>query len=180
MRESMALHSSLAPVMVTAIRDRACGVHGCPSLLSCSCLPPVFSVSSFGFLFLFSFSRGIWRFSRLTFLGWLALRRRPGAPCLLGASGGQLQRPLLLFLLLPFFFFFILLRSATLAQKWTTAFPVHLATTDCQERRLVKGHAFWRNRDCRASQNESSFSFISCIKIILRNDVIMPRKYGCS
>ena len=73
-------------------------------LLSCSFLPPVFSVSSFGFLFLFSFSRGIWRFSRLTLLGWLALRRRPGAPCLLGASGGQLQRPFLLFLL-PFLFF---------------------------------------------------------------------------
>ena len=104
MRESMALHSSLAPVMVTAIRDRACGVHGCPSLLSCSFLPPVFSVSSLWLSFSLFFSRGIWRFSRLTLLGWLALRRRPGAPCLLGASGGQLQRPLLLFLL-PLLFF---------------------------------------------------------------------------
>ena len=31
MRESMALHSYLAPVMVTAIQDRACGFHGCLS-----------------------------------------------------------------------------------------------------------------------------------------------------
>ena len=60
--------------------------------------------SVFWLSFCLFFSRGIWRFSRLTLLGWLALRRRPGAPCLLGASGGQLQRPLLLFLL-PLRFF---------------------------------------------------------------------------
>ena len=60
-----------------------------------------------------SFSRGIWRFSGLTLLGWLALRRRLGAPFLLGAPRGQLQRPLLLFLL-PFFFSFFPVPSSPL------------------------------------------------------------------
>ena len=103
MRESTALHSSLAPVMVTAIQDRACGVHGCPFFFLAPSSLLSFRSRLLAFFFFF-FSRGIWRFSRLSLLGWLALRRRPGAPCLLGASGGQLQRPLLLFLL-PFLFF---------------------------------------------------------------------------
>ena len=102
--------------MATAIQDRACGVRGCSFffLAPSSLLSFRSRLSAF---FLFFFFHGIWCFSRLTFLRWLALRRRPGSLCLLGASGGQLQRSLLL-VSLPFLSFsFFRIPSSALASS---------------------------------------------------------------
>ena len=105
MSESMALHFSLPPAYrASAICGRARRFRCSSFFLSFSFLPPLLGLVCW---LSFLFSRSL----ALQSACGLALRRRLGASCLLEASRGQLQPPLLLLFFflsfLPFFSFFL-------------------------------------------------------------------------